>query len=212
MFITRKITGKGILIIAVTFLVGCSHYGLLDKLENPGGPNAGGGLQSPRRIFVTSNPSKGNLGGISGADANCLTDSNNPLGPGNGNWKAMVVDGSARRACTNPGCSGGLSEQIDWVLKPNTTYARPDGTIIATTNPVGLFTFPLENAIAPLPSVYAWTGLDSSWQTTTTHCAGWTNNNSNTGTWAKVGDVTSQAIYASTAPCLNTHRLYCVEQ
>jgi hypothetical protein len=212
MFITRKITGKDILIIAVTFLVGCSHYGLLDKLENPGGPNAGGDLQSPRRIFVTSNPSKGNLGGISGADTKCLTDSNNPLGPGNGNWKAMVVDGSARRACTTDGCSGGLSEQIDWVLKPNTTYARPDGTIIATTNPVGLFTFPLNNAIAQLSGVYAWTGLDSFWQTTTTHCGGWNNDTSQNGAWAEVGVVTSQAIYSNAIVCSNAYRLYCVEQ
>jgi hypothetical protein len=209
MLITRKITSKGILIIAVTFLVGCSHYGLLDNLENPGGRNA---VQSPRRIFVTSNPSQGSsMGGISGADANCLTDSNNPLGPGNGNWKAMVVDGSARRACTNPGCSGGLSEQIDWVLKPNTTYARPDGTIIATTNPVGLFTFPLENAIAPLPSVYAWTGLDSSWKTSPYQCGGW-NIASQHGTWGEVGVVTSLAIYSNGDLCSYTYRLYCVEQ
>jgi hypothetical protein len=212
MFITTKITGKGILIIAFTFLVGCSHYGLLDKLENPGGRNAGGDLQSPRRIFVTSNSYQGNLGGISGADAKCLNDSNNPLGPGNGNWKAMVVDGSARRSCTTDGCSGGLGEQIDWVLKPNTTYARPDGTIIATTNPVGLFTFFLENAIAPLPSVYAWTGLSSSWQTDTNHCGGWTNTSQN-GTLGKVGDVTSLAINSATDGCwTNTYRLYCVEQ
>jgi hypothetical protein len=211
MLITRKITSKAILIIAVTFLVGCNHYGLLDKLENPGGRNAGGDLQSPRRIFVTSHAYDGDLDGISGADAKCLTDSNNPLGPGNGNWKALIVDDTNRVACTTDGCSGGEGEHTDWVLKPNTTYTRTDGTIIATTNPVGLFTFPLENAIAPLPSVYAWTGLNLSWQTSD-DCVGWTNNTGSGGT-GKVGVVTSQAIYSSVDLCLTpNYPLYCVEQ
>jgi len=206
---TKKIFVKGILTIAVVLMAHCNNYDLLGHLENPGGR---GGASALRRIFVTNATHNGGIGGISVADAKCLNDSNNPLGPGNGNWKAMVVDGSARRSCTTDGCSGGLGEQIDWVLKPNTTYTRPDGTIIATTNPVGLFTFPLENAIAPLTSVYAWTGLNNLWQTTSINCVGWTDNTSQNGTGAEVGVVTSQAIYFGTNICSSYARLYCVEQ
>jgi hypothetical protein len=191
----------------------CNNYGLRDQLENPGGSNPNSkplGL----RIFVTNATFIGNLGGIGGADFNCVADSANPMGPGNGNWKALIVDSnSIRRACLTANCVNGSSENVDWALKPNTTYFRPNGVLIGTTNSAGLFNFPLNASIADLANQTAWTGLNSDWTTSST-CTNWIDGgDANYGYVGAVDKDDLQAIYSNPNIKCNTSRhLYCVEQ
>ena len=59
----------------------------------------------------------------------------NPMGSGNGFWKALISASGQRIACTTSNCSGsGQAEHLDWVLKANTTYYRADKTVIGTTD------------------------------------------------------------------------------
>lgn len=191
----------------------CNHYGLRDMLENPGSSNPESkplGL----RIFVTHTTFTGALGSISGADSKCVADSANPMGPGNGSWKALIVDGNGiRRACLAANCVNGSSENVDWALKPSTTYLRPNGILIGTTNSAGLFNFPLNAPIADLANQTAWTGLNSDWTSSST-CTDWIDgNNVNYGIVGAVDKNDLQAInYPNDPTCDTSEHLYCVEQ
>ncbi len=113
-------------------------------------------------MFVTDTPILGDaIGGISGADNKCAINPNNPSD--GATFKAMLVHAGVRRACSPPSCSGGVSEHIDWVLYPIQEYRRLDGTVIATTNANGIFTFPLVNSFGVFGDD-AWTGLTSDFQ------------------------------------------------
>ena len=117
----------------------------------------------------------GNFGGISGADSFCESDSNYP---GSGTYKALIVDGTNRVACTSADCAtDGESEHVDWVLTKNTPYVKIGGAAINTTNSVGLFDFPLTNAIGTLGN-NTYTGLESDW-TTGSDCVNWTSGDFN---------------------------------
>jgi len=115
--------------------------------------------------YVTANMASGNfqtLGagatGIEGADNLCESDASYP---GTGTYKAFLVDGVNRVACTTANCGGGIGEHTDWVLAPNTEYRRINGkTTIGTTNALGLFTFPLDNQIVAA-NVDLWTGFNT---------------------------------------------------
>lgn len=123
--------------------------------------------------------------GIWGADYKCNTDINRP---NSSNYKAMLVDGMSmnRVACITPNCSGGLTEQIDWVLKPNQMYQRSDGTVIATTNADGIFNFStaLVNSISATSNV-AWTGMLNDWTADSDNCKGWMDGWYWNGAWPK---------------------------
>ncbi|HLD45750.1 MAG TPA: DUF1554 domain-containing protein, partial [bacterium] len=69
--------------------------------------------EAVKKIFVTDATYNGNLGGVAGADALCEADANKPA---TGTYKALIVDGVARVACTTANCGGGAGENIDWVL------------------------------------------------------------------------------------------------
>ncbi|MBE7440021.1 MAG: DUF1554 domain-containing protein [Spirochaetales bacterium] len=155
--------------------------------------------------------------GIAGLDNNCATDANKPAG--GGTYKALVTDGTARRACTTPNCSSGTSEHFDWVLKPSTEYRRKDGTtVIGTTTANGVFTFPLTNSVEIIANLVVTnaivTGMNADWTSNANDCLNWTTNmhgNSSTvGTW----DATNFTFIggAGTSSCANTHMLVCVEQ
>ena len=63
---------------------------------------------SLNRIYLTTSViTGGNLGGISGADARCSSDGNKPS---TGTYKAMIVSGTTRRACSTANSGGGSSE------------------------------------------------------------------------------------------------------
>lgn len=126
-------------------------------------------VQQPnKKIYVTNSAYNGNLAGISGADAKCNSgDANKPGGAGN--FKAMLTDSGSntlRRACTTSYCGGtttGISEGIDWVLRPNTTYLRAlDGLPVFTANYNGIFDFSTNNFTNAIhtTSFQVWTGIN----------------------------------------------------
>ncbi len=162
----------------------------------------------PRRIFVTSIAYNGNLGGPGGADSRCASDANRPQG---GTWKAMLADGVTRRACSTANCSGGISENIDWVLSPGRAYVRLDQTPIFTANDAGVFLFgTLTNSFGTTPQS-ATTGLDVDWTPRDT-CGGWTG--AGTHGFGTLSHTGSTAIRdGSDGVCTNAfYRLICVEQ
>ena len=125
------------------------------------------------KIFVTASTWNGQFTGGAGVtvgavtlaqlDNLCMIDANQPLD--GGTYKAMIVKttpGDTRTACTTVECSGGTSENTNWVLLPNHDYYRVDGiTLIGTTNAGGVFPFSIQsltNSISGVDQWY-WTGL-----------------------------------------------------
>jgi hypothetical protein len=199
--------------LLLLWLFGCNNYGLRDQLENPGGGgNLAGSPTSPLptyRIFVTTNTFQGNIG-ISGADLNCQSEGDG-IAPGR-TWKAMLVDGINRYACTSAYCSGGISENFNWVLKPNATYVRPNGTLIGNTNDRALLTLPLSNSIGE-SVVQPWTGLNTDWTPDgANNCNGWANAGSYTGAYGQDINWDAGAIRFDSGTCASSRQLYCVEQ
>ncbi|MDA1353984.1 MAG: DUF1554 domain-containing protein [bacterium] len=123
-------------------------------------------------VFVTDAAYIGNLGGISGADDKCNAHANKPNN--SGDYKAMLVLNDVREACQTANCTdGGIDENIDWVLKPNTNYVRPDLARIMTTNDAGIFPFgTLENPWVINGTVWVFTGVHVAWITAATNCNG----------------------------------------
>lgn len=127
------------------------------------------------KIFIT-NSTAPVTAGVSGIDAHCNNATNKPSG--GGTYKALVTDGTSRRACTSANCTtGGTSEHIDWVLKPNQQYKRKDGTtVIGTTNSNGLFPIPMTNSMEPNllnANNYVITGINADW-INSNDCENWT--------------------------------------
>lgn len=168
------------------------------------------------KMFATAASAIKNAG-ITGFDNQCQNDTNKPSG--GGTYKALATDGVNRKACTTANCSGGTSEHIGWVLKPNKEYRRKDGTtVIGTTTANGVFSFPLTNSVEILANLVITngivTGMNADWTSSANDCLDWTTNaggNSSTvGTW----DVTNSSFIggAGTSGCSNVHMLVCVEQ
>lgn len=204
------------LVVGLFHLAACNSYNLVDHLENPGGRasappvlKCGGGNC---RIFLTISGFNGALGGATGADALCRNDSANPMGAGNGNWKALLA-GGGRQACSTTNCQiGGIAENIDWVMYPNTPYFRPTGEWIGTTTAAGIFAFNTNTSISTI-GAGAWTGLNGVWQTHADNCSGWTNGTA--GSNGRVGSANANdaTMLESAAPsCGDSYYLYCVEQ
>ena len=177
---------------------GSSNLG--GSLDVGGSSNLGGGGSggiSGKIIYLTSTPKKANFGGVSGADAEC-----NASPPIAGTYKALLVDGTTRVACTSAQCvTSGAAEGVGWVLAPNTKYVRADGTtVIATTTGAAIFSFPLAASIGTNAFSY-WTGLSADWTTSPDSCSGWAQT---TGFFATEGlaDTTdSQAIVGVSESC-----------
>lgn len=167
------------------------------------------------RFFSTSIPYNGNRGGIAGADAKCMSDSKKPTEPARAVFKAFLVDDVNRIACLTSNClTGGVSEHTDWILKPDTIYVRAvDGTNIATTNSVGIFTIQTNDAENPSISTSIFTGLNTSGWTTRigNHCSRW-----NDGTIGSTGGIApnSNSLYFSggVPTCDSSSVIFCVEQ
>lgn len=191
-------------------LAACMNIGLREQLEDPAGANKSCG--SDCRIFVTQANFNGNLGGAAGADQKCKEDFNNPRGSGVGPWKAMIVVGApSRLACSSSNCTtGGAGENIDWAMKANTTYRRPDGTLIGVTTGASIFANGISNPISG-NLFNVWTGLNSNWQINT-NCSGWTDSSAAPGTSGSSTSLTDTAINASQPGCGTGNHLYCVEQ
>jgi hypothetical protein len=171
---------------------------------------------NPCKVFVTAATSQGNFGTVTAADQICATDTRHP---GDGTYKALVAyENGSRRACTTQNCqTGGKSEGADWVLQPNATYTRLDGTVIGTTNSAALFTFPLTNAISATAG-RAWTGLAfPEWTTPTGEaCTNWTSTAASAppgGGTSTIQDGSSfNMAFAFGTNCNQNNSLICVEQ
>ena len=168
-----------------------------------------------RYFFITATTTPGNFGDIPGADALCNADAHKPNGS---TYKAFVVDGASRVACTTANCAGGTTGQVDWVLLPSSTYIRADGvTTIGTTDTNGLFPLPLTNpyllAENASPSTQVWTGLNTDWTTSPYGtCTNW-GAISGLGNYARVDISTTASILdGGTASCSANAFLACVEQ
>lgn len=170
-----------------------------------------GGL---KRIFVTASAYNGNLGGVTGADACCMRDGNKPAGTST--YKAMIVDGASRVACTTAFCTGGTAEHVDWVLATTTPYYRTDcTTLINTTSTKGLLSFGLTNTISAT-NAGVWTGMSNGWVASNV-CSSWASaaagSNGDLGytSYTNGGAIN---VGGTTSPdtCDNSFHLYCVEQ
>ncbi|HNK58888.1 MAG TPA: DUF1554 domain-containing protein [Leptospiraceae bacterium] len=170
------------------------------------------------RIFITASTYDGNLIGTSssgylGADSKCNSDANKPT---DGSiYKAVITDVVNRSACSiNINCTN-PSENLDWALRTNTSYARTDGTALFTTNAAGIFVFgTLTNSFG---GGQYWTGIStvSSWRPSTggNNYSEWSSNsgalNGNYGD----GSVTNYTSIAMTSgACNNLKSLLCAEQ
>ena len=141
-------------------------------------------------------------------------------------YKAMIVDGTSRVACTSDDCAiYGMKQNVDWVLRPGITYTRTDGvTDVFTANSLSVWDFGGTNPtggnfLASVTDVGTsnsiWTGLDSgaTWKTSTGTCSNWTDGSS--GTSGSYGDANSNgsgSIYAGTNTCNQDYQLYCIQQ
>ncbi len=150
--------------------------------------------------------------GSAGMDAKCMSDT---LKPGDGStYKAFVVD-SARRACVTANCSGGGSENLNWVLQPGRTYYRANGfvrTTIGVTNAAAIFEFPLQNGLHS-GTTSAWTGLSTDWTINANNCANWTSNAGGVnGTQGSGTSLTNTALNNVTTACSSANIIFCVQQ
>ncbi|PKA03818.1 hypothetical protein CH375_14725 [Leptospira ellisii] len=169
-------------------------------------------------MFATTNVSgMTKNGGIAGIDNDCAADPNKPSG--GGTYKALVSDGVNRRACTTASCSNGISENLNWILKPNKEYRRKDGTtVIGTTNASGIFSFPLTNSPETLANLVVTngiaTGFNADWTSNTNDCADWSTNLAGTSSTVGTWDSTDSGLIGGggTSGCSNTHMTLCVEQ
>lgn len=167
-------------------------------------------------IWVTNSTTDGSIGsgGVAGADTMCsnTSDANHPNN--GGSYKALIVDGANRIACTTDDCGGGASEHTDWVLAASTPYVRSNGsTAIGTTNSIGLFASALTNSISTTEG-FTWTGLFATWTSASDDCTNWTNGGLGGSGERGDQDATLIAEVISTVVdlCSNTYRIYCVEQ
>ncbi|TGK82649.1 DUF1554 domain-containing protein [Leptospira noumeaensis] len=173
-------------------------------------------------MFITNSTAPVNAG-VSGIDAHCNNATNKPSG--GGTYKAMVSDGTSRTACTSANCTtGGTSEHIDWVLKPNQQYKRNDGTtVIGTTNANGLFPIPFTNSMEPNllnANNYVITGINADW-INSLDCDNWTTIGTATlapnGLFGRHQNTNAQAFAFATSSCYDLVNNYnakaiCVEQ
>ncbi|MDA1354398.1 MAG: DUF1554 domain-containing protein [bacterium] len=123
-------------------------------------------------MFLTQAGYQGDFATATDADAACMADVNKV---DDSTYKALVVD-EARVACTSANCGDGIAGQQDWVLQPDTTYYKSDAvTEVFTTNADGIFIFGTTEST--IDGSY-WSGLNSDWQHSNSHCSGWSNNTS----------------------------------
>ncbi len=174
----------------------------LISCNSSGSGTTAGGVTGPKLIFITAATFDGDLGGVSGADNLCMTDTNYP---GTGTYKALLA-ASSRSASPTP---------TDWVLYANMEYRREvDDVVIGTTTADRVFTFPLDAAFST-SNIFAFTGMLGDWTNGPNNCDSWTDNTGGFPRQAQLNQTTSASIgnNATTDCTLSaTDRLICVEQ
>ncbi|HNI28314.1 MAG TPA: DUF1554 domain-containing protein, partial [Leptospiraceae bacterium] len=130
-----------------------------------------------------------------------------------------------RVACTTNNCSGGVSENKDWVLKASTSYYKSDGTtLVFTTNASGIFANGAIKAAVGNSTDETWTGIysngaDGGWTNAyVAHCSNWSSNSSSgTGGLRGFPGVIPTSFVGdwfgkNVATCDTTRYILCVEQ
>ncbi|MCC5815588.1 MAG: DUF1554 domain-containing protein [Leptospira sp.] len=178
-------------------------------------------IDNRKFIFITQDNFDGNLAGISGADGKCATEKNTNFsglaGVGT-DYKALLVTGTTRRACSTANCGGGLGENIDWVIKTNTEYFRSDGLSLFTSNAAGIFVFGnMNNPFSLNTSDRWWTGLDDNWVNSFLgNCDAWeSNSNLDSGNVGEGNTTGKTSLINNTfedKECNLTSKLLCVRQ
>lgn len=162
-----------------------------------------------RRIIfsTTTNTLQGGaLGGVTGADSLCNSDSGKPANTGI--YQAMIATGSIRRASVTANLGDG---QIDWVFLPNQLYVRPSGLTVLTTNANSIFIFgTLTNSIGTTGDL-TWTGLNADWTTAGGCGADW-NNTSVFGRYGVDNGTGLTVLNGGNIICSSQGRLVCVQQ
>ncbi len=162
----------------------------------------------PAHIFLGPGTT-GQRGGAAGMDSLCMTSSLRQTGT----YKAFVTD-STRRACSTANCSGGSSENLNWVLTPGRQYYRLANSVqttVGTANASGIFDFPLSASLNTGTSPL-WTGLNANWTNdTTNNCSNW-NSTAGNGANGDGGSTSSAAINNGTTACSSTITYICVQQ
>lgn len=175
---------------------------------NDGGDDDG--APTGKIIFISLTNRNGAYGGFNGADVVCNSDAATLALPGT--YKALLSNGSTRVACTTAYCSGGTSENVDWVLQPNTTYLQQDAaTVIGTTNAGGVFPSSTSVPFGP-GSAQVLTGFATDWTFGGSSCSNFTNT---TGavTYGDESATGTNSWAANVKSCNSaTSRIYCVQQ
>lgn len=179
-------------LIAITFIA-CNHYGLVDKLENPGGQVVG------LYAFVTSQKTKGDMtelatgicsgNGISRADCACnsLAAANNRITKEGGRFVAWLANSMDDMTCRLQGLVGSNCS----LPAASTTWYNTSGAPIASSFADlvdGNLSAPIvyTETGASLGTGNVWSGTDPNGLRTgagaaASNCSGWADGSSGTG-------------------------------
>ncbi|MCW7480917.1 DUF1554 domain-containing protein [Leptospira kanakyensis] len=184
------------------------------------------------KVFVTAATYDGNLQGAAangplGADLKCNADANKPA---TGTYKAMITDGTNRRACTTDNCGGtgaNDSENEDWVFDDGRIYIRASdsASLFSPTAAAGIVVAPatiLNHSFdSGTTTKEYWTGFAQTgyWQeaspTASFTCSDWTSN-APVADGGRVGSSSSTNYSAirngAGRSCDIPYHLLCVEQ
>ncbi|MGJ4753397.1 DUF1554 domain-containing protein [Leptospira kmetyi] len=178
------------------------------------GPPASSCANNGGCFIFLSTATTGNFGGVSGADAKCVTAATGALAPGNpSDYKALIMaDDGSRTLTTN------------WVLWPNTVYKSFSnaGLTVASTNASAQFVFPVTNTITSPGGNAVFTGIDASgatWipksgATCTISGVSWTSGSITESGQIGVSNNTDKTVLDGTTsyPCSNNLVIYCVQK
>ncbi|WCL50622.1 DUF1554 domain-containing protein [Leptospira sp. GIMC2001] len=174
-----------------------------------------------KKMFLTSTQYSGNLGGVTGADEKCNSDSRKPSG--SSSFKAYIFNGSTRSVER----SGSTYILTDYPIAANTVYVRLDGEIIGATGSNRAFSESIDNFFisnnANLTDTRTefWVGLMSAGSSSSTAevrntCSEWTSNSIlSNGGYGITGDSGSKGIYFfnnESRVCNVNRPLLCIEQ
>lgn len=224
-----KIQKYLIFAVGIFFTGQCNNFGLLDKLENPGGSQSG----APRKIFVSSLTTTGSMAnfitvpgctglgtGLPPADCVCKVMATNAGLANSNNFIAFMSDGANDVRCRIQGISGnvcGAANAGPWYNTKGNLVAKDYGTLLsgALSSPVQY----TESGMAP-PAAQVFTGTNQGGSSSGSNCTNWSsvsgtpatvnggtvgNPNAIDGTWADMGTP------ALTAGCSGALPVYCVE-
>lgn len=154
-----------------------------------------------KRVFVTSTPYNGNLGGLSGANTICQQLAQDAGLDNSANYKAWISD-SATSAITNI-TSDGPWYRLDGVKVADTRTDLFDGNI---------FTAISQTETGAYVSGAVWTGTNYTGAGVGAHCNDWTDATDSYLGWAGIANLanTQWSIW-STNSCNNLRTLYCFE-